>query len=341
MSSGPLRIALTYSVDLEFAPGDEAWLEPSCGLESVEAVEAACAESGWEIWRVVVDHDLAAAVDALEKRRPDVVFSMVESVNGDARLEAGMAYLLEWLGIPYTGAPPLALSLALHKPHARAMLRSAGVPVPRGSVLERFDASLDGLAYPVIVKPAREDGSMGISSASVAGAEDAARERVRYILEKFAQPAVVEEFVDGREFPVSLLGPTEDPDVLPLREIDYQLPPHLPRLLSYEAKWVTDSPEYGGTPAVAAPDVDGELGRQLRAIAQAAYRAMGLRDYGRVDIRLHPTAGPVVVDVNPNPELLPGDAGIAAAALEAGLSFVELIRFIVEQAVARGTPPRA
>jgi D-alanine-D-alanine ligase len=337
MSSDGIRIALTYGADVEFAPGDEAWLEPSCGLESVEAVEAACLDVGWDIWRVAVDHDLGAAVGALEQRRPDVVFSMVESIRGDARLEAGMTYLLEWLGIPYTGAPPVALSLALHKQHARAMLQSAGVPVPRGIVLERFDASLDGLRFPLIVKPAREDGSIGISSASVVVTEDSTRDRVQLVLDRFAQPAIVEEFVDGREFAVSLLGPTANPEVLPLREIDYRLPPHLPRLLTYEAKWVAGSSEYGGTMSVAAPDLDPELEGQLRSTAQAAYRAVGLRDYGRIDLRLHPTHGPVVVDVNPNPELLPGEMGIAGAALEAGLSFTELVRVIVEQAVARGT----
>jgi D-alanine-D-alanine ligase len=335
MASDELRIALTYGVDLEFAPGDEAWLEPSCGLESVEAVEAACLEAGWEIWRVAVDDDLAAVVRALEQRRPDVIFSMVESVKGDARLEAGMGYVMEWLGIPFTGAPPLALSLALHKPQSRATLRSAGIPIPRGVVLDRSDGPLDDLRYPVIVKPAREDGSIGIASANVATTEATARERARLVMEKFAQPAIVEEFVGGREFPVSLLGPTEDPEVLPLREIDYRLPPQLPRLLTYEAKWVTDSPEYGGTPSVPAVDVDPDLDHRVRSIARAAYRAIGLRDYGRVDVRLHESEGPLVVDVNPNPELLPGDAGIAGAALDAGVSFTELVRFIVLQAAER------
>src|SRR4029450_10115199 len=103
MPSDGVRIALTYGVDVEFAPGDEAWAEPPRGLGRVEAVEAACQDLGWEIWRIAVDRDLAAAVRALEQRRPDVVFSMVESVDGDARLEAGMTYLLEWLPSTFTG----------------------------------------------------------------------------------------------------------------------------------------------------------------------------------------------------------------------------------------------
>ena len=338
MASHPLRVAVTYSVDLEFAPEDEAWLEPSCGLESIDAVQAACLDAGWETWRLAVDEDLASTVSALERRRPDVVFSMVESVGNDTRLEAGMAYLFEWLRIPYTGAPPLALSLALHKPLARAMLESVGVAMPRGRVMELADASLDGLRYPLIVKPSREDGSIGISSSNVVADAASARDRIHDVVTRFGQPAIVEEFIDGREFPVSLLGPTEDPQVLPLREIDYRLPPHLPRLLTYEAKWVEGSPEYGGTFSVPAPDVDSELAAELQSIARAAYRAAGLRDYGRVDIRLDPQAGPLVIEVNPNPELLPGTGGIAGAALDAGLSFGDLVGFIVEQAVARGMP---
>ena len=336
MASDPLRVAVTYSVDLEFAPGDEAWLEPSCGLESIDAVEAACLDAGWEAWRVAVDDELSATVSALEERRPDVVFSMVESVRNDTRLEAAMAYLLEWLRIPYTGAPPLALSLALHKPLARATLESAGVAMPRGVVVELADASLDGLRYPLIVKPSREDGSIGISSSNVVVDAAAARDRIGHVVARFDQPALVEEFVDGREFPVSLVGATNDPQVLPLREIDYRLPPHLPRLLTYEAKWVEGSAEYGGTFSVS-PDLDPELAAELRSIARAAYQATGLRDYGRVDIRLHPQDGPLVIEVNPNPELLPGTGGIAGAALAAGLSFGDLVGLIVEQAVARGS----
>jgi D-alanine-D-alanine ligase len=336
MASDPLRVAFTYGADLEIPPQGQEWLEPSCGLESVDAVEAACRAAGWETWRVVVDDNLAATVQALEARRPDVVFSMVESVRGDARLEAAMTYVLEWLEIPYTGAPPLALSLALHKPRARAVLQAAGIPIPKGTVVADVDASLDGLSYPLIVKPSREDASIGIHSANVVSDDISRRERVGFVLERFAQPAIVEEFVDGREFTVSVIGAPSDPEILPLREIDYRLPLGLPRVLTFESKWVPDSPEYLGTPCVTAPDVDPELAAQVRRIAAEAYRAIGLRDYGRVDVRLHPVEGPLVVDVNPNPELVP-DGGIASAALERGLSFDDLVRFIVEQAVARGS----
>jgi D-alanine-D-alanine ligase len=338
MVSEPLRVAVAYSVDVDPSGVVENSLLASYGLESVEAIESACVDAGWTTWRIAVSADLPGAVEELERRRPDVVFSLVESIRDEARLEPAMTYLLEWLGIPYTGAPPLALSLALQKPVARAVLQSVGIAVPKGIVLERPDDPLADLRYPLIVKPSHEDASLGIGSASVVHDETAARERVRFVLDRFTQPALVEEFVDGREFYVALLGPADDPVVLPFREIDFGLPPHLPRIAGYEAKWMPDTPEYRGTPSVVVADLDPELGADLEMISRAAYRAIGLRDYGRIDLRLDPARGPLVLDVNPNPELLPGTTGIAGSALEAGRSFSELVRYIVEQALARGSP---
>lgn len=332
-----MQIALAYNSDHALKagePDDNIGVEGV--IEQVEAVEQACLELGWEPRRVAVDGRLGAAVEILEAHRPDVVFSMVESIDGESRLEPAMAYVLEWLGIPYTGSPPVALALALDKPLARAVLASAGVRVPRGVLRERDDERLDGLRYPLIVKPSREDGSHGIRSESLVGDDAAARARVRYVIERYAQPALVEEFVDGREFSVSLTGPSEAPVVLPLREIVYTLPPHLPRLLGYEAKWMPETVEYQETMPASPSDLAPELAESIAAAAQAAYSAIGVRDYGRVDVRVHPSAGPLVLDVNPNPPLVPGGTfGLAAAALDAGLSFLDLVGFIVDQALAR------
>jgi D-alanine-D-alanine ligase len=331
-----VEIALAHNDDHELAAGEA---DDSIGVEGVldqvRAVERTCLDLGWQVWRVPVGRDLPAVVKLLGRRRPDVVFSMVESVSGESRLEPAMAYLLEWLGLPYTGSPPVALALALHKPLARAVLADAGVAVPRGAVLENGDEPLDGLSYPVIVKPTREDGSHGIRNASVATSESAARARARYVTQQYAQPALVEEFIDGREFNVSLLGPAKAPVVLPLREIRYTLPADLPRLLGYEAKWRPETVEFQETLPATVIDPP-ELVESIPATARAAYTALGVRDYGRVDIRLDRNGRPMVLDVNPNPEIVPrGHFGLAATALEGGLSFPDLITFIVDQALAR------
>jgi D-alanine-D-alanine ligase len=202
-------------------------------------------------------------------------------------------------------------------------------------VLASGDESLDDFTYPVIVKPSREDGSHGIRSESVAGDEREARERARYVVERYEQPALVEEFVGGREFNVSLLGPAEAPIVLPLREIRYTLPPELPQLMGYEAKWKPETVEYRETLPKTVDDPP-DLVEAVSARARAAYTAIGVRDYGRVDMRLTDDGTPMVLDVNPNPDIVPGgDFGLAATALEAGLSFPDLVGFVVDQALAR------
>lgn len=331
-----MQIVLAYNDDGSLAAGesDDA-LGVEGVLDQVEAVEKACLELGWMPRRVGVGPDLAAAIAQFEQPRPDVVFMMVESVGGDARLEAATTYLFEWLGLPYTGPPPLATAIALHKPSARAVLAAAGVAIPRGVVVESGERPFGGLSFPVIVKPSREDGSHGIRNESFAADEETARERVRYVIEQYAQPALVEEFVDGREFNVSLLGPPEDPQVLPLREICYSLPPGLPRLVSYEAKWKPGTVQYRGTPSGPAAGPT-ELVEAVGSIARAAYTAVGLRDYGRVDVRLDGTSKPVVIDINANPDLTPsGNLGLPGTAMEAGMSYPDLIRFIVDQALAR------
>jgi D-alanine-D-alanine ligase len=330
-----VQIVLAYNDDAALAAGeaDDA-LGVTGVLDQLAAVEQACLDLGWEPRRVAVGTDLGAAVEQLQNPRPDVVFTMVESVGGDARLEAAAGGVFEWLRLPYTGPAPAATAIALHKPLTRAVLQAAGVAVPRGVVLERGDEALDGLSFPVIVKPSREDGSHGIRVDSVAADEQAARGRADYVIARYAQPALVEELVDGREFNVCLLGSPDDPQVLPLREIDFTLPPHLSRIVSYEAKWKPESVEYAGTWP---QPVDGppELVDAVVSAARSAYTAVGLRDYGRVDVRLDGAGRPLVIDVNANPDITPGGFGFAATALAAGISFPELVRIIVEQALAR------
>src|ERR1700760_638745 len=180
--------------------------------------------------------------------RCDVVFSLVESIGGDARMEAAAAFVFEWLGLPFTGSPPETLALALDKPRTRDVLGSRGVAVPVGMVVGDGDEDLSALRLPVIVKPSRADASHGVRNASVVDTHVAATERAIYVIERYRQPALVEEFVAGREFNLSLLGPPHAPEILPLVEMGYEkLPAGLPQLVGYEAKWMPGTPEFEGT----------------------------------------------------------------------------------------------
>lgn len=335
------RIAIAYN---EARPPDEGEdlrvYEASVALyDAVDNVHAACVELGWTVERVVVGRDPRPLLDAAA--RADVVVNFVEDIDGDARLEAAAAWLLEWAGAAFTGSPGLALSLALDKHVAKACLSAAGVPVPAGGLLTDAERDpLPPLAYPVIVKPAREDASLGIERGSVVADEAAARAQAARIVGRFGQPAVVEEFIDGRDLTVALLtrgGGGAPPEMLPIREFDYTgMPAGLPRILTYESKWVPDSDEFRGSPAVPAHGLSADAQRRIEAVARAAWDAIGLRDYARVDMRLPAGDAPVVIDVNPNPDLS-SEAGMADTARQTGIEYREMIRRIVEGALDRGS----
>lgn len=321
-SDGGRLVAILFNDDSTLVAGEERDRLAVEGVEAVaETVAAGLRAHGWREWRMPVGRDLQGLVDRLRDRRPDLVFNLVESIAGQPRLEAAMAWVLEWLDLPYTGSPPEALSDALDKGRAKALLAAAQVPTP-------------GAAYPAIVKPRRQDASHGISPDSVVSSAEEAAVRVAYIVERYQQPALVEEFIDGREFNLSLIGPTDGPTLLPPSEIDFSaFTPGRPRVVGFEAKWFEDSSDFQGTTPFF-PDLDDDLHTTLRNVAVGAFTALGLRDYGRVDVRLHAERGPFVVDVNPNSDLST-DAGLARAAQRAGLDYAELVSNIARMALAR------
>jgi D-alanine-D-alanine ligase len=331
------------SDDAALAHGTEEDGHAVSGVHAVASrIEAACRELGWSVVPVKATRDPARLLADLERAHPDAVFNLCESVGGDARMEAAVAGLLDWIGLPYTGSSPRALTLALDKPTARSVLAAHGVPVAPGVVLASGDESLAGVEPPWIVKPSREDASHGIELASVTSDEAAARQRARLVIERYHQPALIERFVEGRELNVSLLGPAQEPTPLPLFEVDFSdFPAGQPRLVTYAAKWHPESPEYHGTRTIPARELGRALLRRVVETASAAYRALELRGYGRVDLRIDAAGRMVVVDVNPNPDLAP-DEGIARAAAEAGIDYASLIGWLVDQALGKpGGPPLA
>jgi D-alanine-D-alanine ligase len=218
--------------------------------------------------------------------------------------------------------------------------------VPDGFVLERADVDLPAAFAGArdqrwIVKPSREDASHGISEKSVVSGERALRERAGHVIATYRQPALVEEFVDGREISVSILGSGPETVLLPIAEIDWTgFPAGIPRIITFTAKWDVKSAEYLGSTPVPARDLSEDLERAVRERARAAYDALDLSGYGRVDMRVHPVRGPLVIDVNPNPDISP-DAGLAKAAARGGIAYEELLARIVRAAIARGNAPAA
>jgi D-alanine-D-alanine ligase len=331
-----MRIAVLYNDDGNLAHGAA---EDRLAVEGVracaEAVAAASQSFGCAAAALPAEREPAALLVALRESGCDLVFNLVESLGGEARLEAAVAWLLELAGLPYTGCPPLAMTLGLNKPLAKAVLAAAGVPLAAGVAVESGDEPLLAAPFPWIVKPSREDASHGINVASLVHDEAAARARARWVIDTYAQPALVEQFVGGREFNISVLGEGDGARSLSPAEIDFAgLPKGHPPLVTYEAKWDEESEVCRGTPSIAARDLGPGLERRLAEIAVRAYRALGLRDYGRVDMRLDGAGSPVVLEVNPNPDLSP-DAGLARAAARSGIAYDRLIAGIVAAAAKR------
>jgi D-alanine-D-alanine ligase len=258
-----------------------------------------------------VHGEVREVLTLLAAYQPDVVFNACEAPLGRPDREAHVAALLEWLGVRFTGCGSETLALCRRKDRVNALLAATGIPVPRTGV------------FPCIVKPADEDGSAGIDENSICvNAEAVARARGR-----LKGPVVIQEFLPGREFAVSLWG-RDEPIEVSIGETQFA---GGMRLLTYAAKWAPDSADCINTPLVYTPPPDPLLREAILAAAGGAWRVVGARGYLRVDIRLDAAGVPRVLDVNPNPALSP-DTGIHRAVIEAGWSWGRFVRQQLEWA---------
>ena len=331
-----LRVAVLHNRDAG-APTDVADVE-----HAADDVERALDAAGHTAVRVPVDGGapltaLPKALAAMRAARVELVFNLCEAVGGQSRHEPLVPHLLELVGLPYTGSPPLGLALALRKDRARLLLVGAGVPVPAGTAYDAPPRRAPPLTFPLMVKLAGEDASVGIDGGSVVHDLAGLARRVAALLGRYPGPVLVEEFVPGREIYVSLVGAV--PTALPAHEIDFsEMPTGAPAIVTYAGKWDPASPDFGGSRSVRARRL-GSLAAVLPAIAQRAERALGLRDYARVDFRVDVAGRPYVIDVNPNCDLSAG-AGIARAAGFAGWTHADLIDEICRAAWVRAVPRR-
>lgn len=328
-----MHIALLHNRDHELLdedPGREA-------REDVVKVASAIADALGTQHRIEilgVDGTDVSFLSKLQTHRPDLVVNLCESLAADSRGEMTVPCLLDLLGVPYTGSSALALGLALHKNKAKEILRARGVPTPDFRVVERVeDLAQVALPFPLIVKPAREDASVGIDFDSVVNDSKQLARAVIAVLTRFEQPALVERFIAGREIYVPLLG-NRPRRHLPLSEIAFgRAFEGRPNIVSYRAKWETSSPECQDSPSVGC-ELDSVTEARLVRTAVAAFEALECRDYGRVDLRLTSEGEPFVIDVNPNCDLHP-QAGFAKAAATAGIDYRMLASRLVEIALER------
>jgi D-alanine-D-alanine ligase len=296
-------------------------------LSTVEQVEAALLEKGHRVERAALQRDVSRFIGRAKRFRPNVVFNLCEQVGGDATLEKNAVAVFELARLRFTGNGCLALGLCLEKAMTKRILRVWRLATPEFVVVMPGEEIAD-FPLPAIVKPARADGSLGITARSVVQSAQKLQARVQYVHRRFHQPALVERFIAGREFQVALLGNAE-PQVLAVAELSYAgLPKGVPRIVSYSAKWRAGSSYYRHTNPMLPAKVSPKLRRALEHAALSACRLLGLRGYARVDFRVGRRGGPQIIDVNPNPDISP-DAGMARAAAHAGLSYADLVDRVV------------
>lgn len=334
------RIVVLYNTDYDAEQADHTGLDVTSVRESARAIAGALIETGHTVELTGVHGvDVYACLARLREHQPDLLFNLCESMNNESRNEPTFAGLLDLFEIRYTGADLLALASCLHKQRTKDILIAHQIPTPPyrfiRDVADLDDPAFDSLDYPWFVKLAHEDASLGITEANVVASAAALRARTRELIGEFEQPVLAERYVEGREINVTLLGNGAATRILPLHEIDFAaMPADRPRIVSYAAKWEEGHVDYAGTKPVPMAASTPELVAAIERVALAAYRAVELRDYGRVDLRVDAAGTPWVIDVNPNPDISP-DSGVTRAAVAAGMSHPRLVAEIAKIALAR------
>ena len=338
---GKLKIVVLYDrVLVDEAEEQAASAEKSPVVRTLDKkeVEEEVAEALTKIGHEPAMHELDGtpkSLVALARLECDLIFNLTESFADDDTADFKIASFLELIGKRYTGSGTHGLMLAQDKAIAKKIFAFHGIhtPVFAKSFRGRLDFSHD-LQVPVIVKPAREDGSIGIEFSAVVSSIRELMERMDWLHANFDSPVLIEEYIEGREMYVGVIG-NDKPEALPVIELDLsKLPDGTPRIAAAEVKWGKGTKAYRDTKSAVATDLPEETVTALQQTAVAAYQALELRDYGRVDMRLQADGRVHVIEVNPNP-WLSSKAEFAMAARKSGRNYPQLVEEIVELAMAR------
>ncbi|MDH7485543.1 MAG: ATP-grasp domain-containing protein [Anaerolineae bacterium] len=312
---------------------DRSWSEAELQevLTAAEKLEAALGQAGHPVASLAIHRDVEAVLKDFAPSRY-IVFNWCDGLEGDPKAEHLVPQALEALGFTYTGAEAQTLLISQDKRQIKRALQIRGIPTPWGRVFHQPEA--EGWdRFPAIVKPVAEHCSFGITREAVVDSPQELERQIARVLETFREPALVEDFIDGREFHVAVWG-NGHPRVLPLAEMDFSAFDDIhDRLCTFESKWDPQSRPYRLIRTLCPSPVDDKLKARIEAVAIAAYHALGCRDYGRMDIRVRDSV-PYVLDVNPNPDIC-DDGSFALAAEVAGYSYADMASHIVFLAAVR------
>ncbi|MBN2323308.1 MAG: ATP-grasp domain-containing protein [Spirochaetes bacterium] len=327
-----MRAGLTYDLADDYRAlglGDEETAELD-SIETVEAIETVLRNLGFETERI---GNIKSLVTALEGgRRWDIVFNIAEGINGPGR-EAQVPALLDAYCIPYTFSDPVVLALTLHKGMTKHIMTARGIPTAEFAVVESGqDLSAVSLGFPLFLKPVGEGTGKGISAASIVSDRASMMKVGNDLLDRFRQPVLVEHYLPGREFTVGVVGTGSGAEALSVMEIIFQKSAECDAYTLWNKKHYTQAVQYRL--------IEDERAEEYKSLALKAWRCLGCRDGGRVDIRLDEAGLPFVMEINPLPGLHPVDSDLPIICRLSGLDYRWLIEKIMNSALERIRDPR-
>ena len=279
------------------------------------------------------------AYTKLKELKPDIVFNFAEGLIGVNR-ESHIPALLEMLQIPYSGSDPLTLGICLDKSRAKEILSYHNIPNAKFLVAHKMeDIENINFDFPSIVKPISEGSSKGIFSSSLVKNKKELEAEVRRIIFSYDQPALIEEYLPGREFTVAVLGNDNETEILPIIEIRYEdFPVDVIPLYSYEAKWILDTKENNFDVFECPAKLDNELEQKIKDTVLRTYRVLRCKDWSRIDVRLDKNEIPKIIEINPLPGIMPDpneNSSFPKAARAAGMSYNQMIQKVLYSAAKR------
>lgn len=303
--------------------------------ETISAVASAIKKAGHEVIRIEADDD---AYNKLKKIRPDIVFNMAEGSGGSSR-ESHIPTLLEMLNIPYTASDPITIGNCHDKSRCKEILSYYNIPTPAFFITDTAVNGYPKVTFPAFVKPLHEGSSKGIYNSSLVNNKKELNQEITRIKGNYTQPSIIEDYLDGKEFTVALMGNGQNVRVLPIVEINLDsLPEDFPKIYSYEVKWFFDTRENKLDIFTCPAKINEKLTKRIEEICIQAYKAMRIRDWARMDVRCDRNGNPYIIEINPLPGVLPNpddNSCFPKAAREVGIDYDTLIQTVLNLAIER------
>ena len=279
------------------------------------------------------------AFEKFKQSKPDIVFNIAEGFNNLSR-ESQIPAMLDMLNIPYTGSDALTLGICLDKARTKEILSYYKVPNAKFLLVDKYTPlSNHSIEFPSIVKPVSEGSSKGIFNSSLVRNYNELNAEIKRVVDEYNQPAIIEEFLPGKEFTVAIIGNGDNTEIFPIVEIKYEnFPDNVEHLYSYEAKWILDTKDNVFDVFECPAAIDNDLEKQIKDAALRTYKVLRCKDWSRIDIRLDKNGTPNVIEINPLPGIMPDpneNSSFPKAARAAGINYNEMIQRVLLEACKR------